>query len=173
MQLLTANGVQGTPMSAIAKAADTGMGTIYNYFTTKEDLINAIYIFIKNEEFKNTKLLFNDESLKMQFDRHYGAVLHYYINHPKHFKFIDQFHNSPLLTEVTKKEEEKAVSVLTQMILKGQKHGILKSIDIDEIMHFLNGGLMGFTRWVLSSDIVVTKTLIDNQLRMAWDVIRL
>jgi len=34
-------------MSAIAKAANTGMGTIYNYFTTKEELINSIYLYIK------------------------------------------------------------------------------------------------------------------------------
>jgi AcrR family transcriptional regulator len=35
MKLLTERGVQATPMSAIAKAANTGMGTIYNYFATK------------------------------------------------------------------------------------------------------------------------------------------
>ena len=47
MTLLIENGVQGTPMSAIAKEANTGMGTIYNYFPTKEDLINSTYIYIK------------------------------------------------------------------------------------------------------------------------------
>jgi TetR/AcrR family transcriptional regulator, repressor of fatR-cypB operon len=46
MKLLIANGVQATPMSAIAREANTGMGTIYNYYATKEELINAIYIFI-------------------------------------------------------------------------------------------------------------------------------
>jgi AcrR family transcriptional regulator len=38
MKLLVDRGIQATPMSAIAKAAGTGMGTIYNYFATKEDL---------------------------------------------------------------------------------------------------------------------------------------
>ena len=42
LSLLTQKGVHNTPMSAIAKSAGTGMGTIYNYFPNKELLINEI-----------------------------------------------------------------------------------------------------------------------------------
>ena len=68
MTLLIENGVQGTPMSAIAKEANTGMGTIYNYFPTKEDLINSTYIYIKQDELKSVAVPHVNEPIKKQFE---------------------------------------------------------------------------------------------------------
>jgi len=68
MTLLIEHGVQGTPMSLVAKEANTGMGTIYNYFPAKEDLINAIYIYIKQDELKSVTGPLADESIKKQFE---------------------------------------------------------------------------------------------------------
>lgn len=172
MQLLTDHGVQATPMSAIAKAADTGMGTIYNYFATKEELINAIYLYIKADEIKAMMLPFDNEAIKRQFDHYYGAMIRYFIAHPLHFQFMDQFHNSPLLTLATQEEGLKTIGVITALISKGQQQGIIKSIGIDEILYFLNGGLMGFVRWILATDKNLNQTLLDNQLRIAWDAIK-
>ena len=172
MKLLIDNGVQATPMSAIAKAADTGMGTIYNYFATKEELINAIYLYIKQDEVNFLNAPFTDESVKRRFDHFYGAFILYFIKHPLHFRFMDQFHNSPILTSDTKEEGMKTIETFLSFISKGQEQGILKQIGFDELMSFLNGGLMGFVRWVLMGHISVDKTLLDNQLRIAWDAVK-
>lgn len=172
MQLLSDNGVQATPMSAIAKAANTGMGTIYNYFATKEELINAIYLYIKHDEIQTLMLPFTDVSIKRQFDHYYGALVMYFINHPLHFRFMDQFHISPIITAATKEEGLKAIEGFVNLLKKGQEQGILKTIDFNELMHFLNGGLMGFVRWVNGENIPVTRTMLDNQLRIAWDAVK-
>ncbi len=172
MQLLTDNGVQGTPMSAIAKAANTGMGTIYNYFATKEDLINAIYLYIKQNEMKTVLLSLDNESVKRQFDHYYAALTRYFILHPLHFRFMDQFHNSPILTLETKEEGLKTIDVFSKLIAEGQRQGIIKAIGFDELLYFLNGGLMGFVRWILTANKELTQTLLNNQLRIAWDAIK-
>lgn len=106
MKLLAENGVQATPLSAIAKAANTGMGTIYNYFPTKEALINAIYLHIKGSEF-NLLATAEDESkaLKVRLFHFYSAFVEFYLKYPNSFAFMDQFHSSPIITEVTKEEE--------------------------------------------------------------------
>eukprot|EP01034_Spumella_vulgaris_P015754 gene15754-20134_t len=121
MELLIENGVQGTPMSAIAKKAGTGMGTIYNYFTTKEELINAIYLYIKEDEVRTLQKPFADESVKHRFDYFYGTLVQYLIAHPLHFRFMDQFHNSPLLTPETKAEGLRTVAPIVQLMAKGQQ----------------------------------------------------
>lgn len=172
MKLFIDNGVQGTPMSAIAKAADTGMGTIYNYFATKEELINAIYLYIKEDETHNLQSPFADESIKRGFDHYFLAFILYFVKHPLHFGFMDQFHNSPILTPETKEEGMKTMAPFITLIAKGQEQGILKEIAINELLHFLNGGLLGFVRWVLGENIPLNKGLLDNQLRIAWDVIK-
>jgi AcrR family transcriptional regulator len=169
MKLFIDNGVQGTPMSAIAKAADTGMGTIYNYFTTKEDLINAIYLYIKQDEHKWLKLPFTDEPVKRRFDHYFRTLILYFVKHPVHFGFMDQFHNSPILTPETKADGLKTIEPLIVLMTMGQEQGILKQIDFYELLYFINGGLMGFIRWVLREAVPLNQAMLDNQLRIAWD----
>ncbi|WP_316927874.1 TetR/AcrR family transcriptional regulator [Croceivirga radicis] len=57
LELLVEKGVHNTPMSAIGKAAKTGMGTIYNYFPNKEALINEIYTDIKKKKNYSLRIL--------------------------------------------------------------------------------------------------------------------
>ena len=172
MELLIEHGVQATPMSAIAKKAGSGMGTIYNYFTTKEELINAIYLYIKGNEMKTMAVPFADDSIKRRFDHYYGTFTTYMVENPAHFIFMDQFHNSPILTQETKDEGMKVIAPLIELLAKGQRQGIIKDISIDELLQFLNGGLMGFVRWMLDSGKKLDKKLLQNQLRIAWDAVK-
>lgn len=172
MELLIEHGVQATPMSAIAKRAGTGMGTIYNYFTTKEELINAIYLYIKEDEVRVLLKPFTDESIKRQFDHFYGTLVQYLISNPLHFGFMDQFHNSPLLTPDTREAGMRAIAPVFDLMAKGQEQGIIKNIQAEELLEFLNGGLMGFVRWVLRNDKKLDKKMLDNQLRIAWDAVK-
>jgi TetR/AcrR family transcriptional regulator, repressor of fatR-cypB operon len=172
MKLLTDNGVQATPMSAIAKSADTGMGTIYNYFPTKEDLINEIYLYIKREQFKTLMLPVSEESIKKRFDHFYRSMILYYIKNPLQFRFMDQFQSSPILTAKTKKEGTETAGMFIAMIEKGQYEGIFKPIPFNELAHFLTGGVFGFIRWVLSENTPLTRELLDNQIRLAWDTVK-
>jgi hypothetical protein len=65
----------------------------------------------------------------------------------------------------------KAMEPIVSLILKGQKQGIIKQIGIDELLQFLNGGLMGILRWILNENKPAAK-ILDNQLRVAWDSIK-
>ena len=169
MKLFIDHGVQGTPMSAIAKAADTGMGTIYNYFATKEELINAIYLYIKVDEAKGIGGSFKDEPVKRRFDHYFRTLVVYFATHPVKFAFMDQFHNSPILTPETRTEGYKTIEPLLETIRMGQEQGVLKQIDVWELLYFVNGGLMGFIRWILRDNIKLTQDLLENQLKIAWD----
>lgn len=172
MTLLVEYGVQATPMSAIAKAANTGMGTIYNYFPTKEDLINAIYIYIKQDEIRVITKPYANESIRKQFEQFFGALVRYMIDNPQHFRFMDQFHASPLISENARNEGAEAFATYIDVLKKGQEQGIIKKIGIEELMQFLNGGLMGFVRWLLTTGKPLTGTMLENQLRIAWDAIK-
>ncbi len=172
MLLLIENGVQATPMSAIAKVAGAGMGTIYNYFPTKEELINAIYIYIKLDEIKAISAPFENDSIKKQFEHFYRALVGYMLNNVQHFRFMDQFHTSPVITDATREEGAQAFAKYTLVLQKGQEQDIVKKISIEEMMQFINGGLMGFVRWSVATGKPVTPAMLDNQLRIAWDAIK-
>ncbi len=148
------------------------MGTIYNYFATKEELINAIYIYIKQDETKAMMATFKGDSIRRNFEQFYREMLLYFIANPKHARFMDQFHTSPVITEGTRAEGAKEFELYLGVLRKGQEQGIIKPIGIDELMQFLSGGMMGFVRWVIATGKMLTPELLDNQLRIAWDAIK-
>ena len=172
MKLLIENGVQGTPMSAIAKAADAGMGTIYNYFPNKEDLINAIYIYIKQEEKNSIGMAQEGEPVKKQFEYFYRTMIQHLVAKPTHFWFIEQFFASPVITDATRAEGVRIFADLAAVMKQGQKQGIIKSINLEEQLQFVHGGFRAFIRWILISGKPLTKQRMDDQLRIAWDTIK-
>src|SRR5258707_5458751 len=48
LELFAAEGL-AVPTAKIAKVAEVANGTLFNYFPTKQDLIDALYLAIKNE----------------------------------------------------------------------------------------------------------------------------
>lgn len=172
MKLLIEHGAQGTPMSAIAKAANTGMGTIYNYFPTKEDLINAIYLYIKQDEIQSVTAPYKDESIKKQFEHFYRTMIQYMLANPTYFWFMEQFSASPIIKEETRNEGLKVFTDYMNVLKHGQKQGLIKSINLDELVQFVHGGIKGFIRSVLIAGNPVTPKMIENQLRISWDAIK-
>lgn len=173
MKLLTERGVQATPMSAIAKVANTGMGTIYNYFATKEELINAIYLYIKRSQIHLVaKALDADSSLKARFFRFYTAFINFYFKFPESFAFMDQFHSSPIITETTREAGQQDFLPVISLIQQGQNEGIIKKMELDALQHFLAGTLTTYVRWMQASGKENDQVLLDQQMRLVWDAIK-
>ncbi|GLU55236.1 TetR family transcriptional regulator [Dyadobacter frigoris] len=172
MNLLIQNGVQGAPMSAIARKSCTGMGTIYNLFETKEGLINAIFEFIQNDLMENTGTFYKDLSVKDQFKCLYAAIVKYLVAHPLYFTFLDQFHNSPILFKQNRQQESLMMQPFIQLLAVGQKNGTVKMVEINELIPFLKGGLISFVRWILSEDIQLNDKLVSTHLFLAWEILR-
>ncbi|MBB6369814.1 AcrR family transcriptional regulator [Chryseobacterium shigense] len=172
MKLLTEKGIQATPMSAIAKAAGTGMGTIYNYFPTKEELINAIYLYIKNLEVQFITRKTNESSLKIKFLDYYKAFIDFNLQYPDCFAFMDQMQNSPVISCHTKEKGKAEFLQIIELIQKGQDEGIIKKMSIEAILQFLAGTMTAYVRWMLGIKENERKKYLDHQLRMVWDAIK-
>ena len=172
LALLVENGTQATPMSAIARAAQTGMGTIYHYFATKEALINAIYVYVKQEQLRAVAAPPIDASIKRRFDYYYLGLLTYLITQPDHFRFMNQYYNSPILTAETHEKGRLAFAPIAELLATGREQGLIKDVELDELLEFLYGGIMGFVRWAIIKNETPAKQRLDNQLRIAWDAVK-
>ncbi|WP_075343945.1 TetR/AcrR family transcriptional regulator [Tenacibaculum agarivorans] len=169
LKLLTLQGIHATPMSAIAKEAGTGMGTIYNYFPTKEVLINHIYQHIKLKE-QEIFASFNESgSIKNQFFTYYNQAFTFFTNTPEYFQFMEQLHASPIITDESKAVGEKAIVNIFQLIENGKKTGIIKAIDTNELLQFIGGSLLSTIRWYLKEK---NENYINTQLTLVWDAIK-
>ena len=171
LTLLTEKGVHNTPMSAIAKEAKTGMGTIYNYFPNKEILINEMYVSIKEKE----KSIFIDfdssKPIKTQFENYFAAIIAFFQENPIYFKFMEQLQASPIITEESRSKGEDSVVSVLKLLTNGQKERIIKSIDLDEILVFIGGAIMSYLRWYFNQSQTKPSSL-KNQVNMVWDAIK-
>ncbi|MGQ1946456.1 TetR/AcrR family transcriptional regulator [Geofilum sp. OHC36d9] len=171
LNLLTEKGIHNTPMSAIAKEAGTGMGTIYNYFCSKDILINEIYVDIKEKEKSLFQNFDNDQPLKTQFDNYLASTIDFFINNKVYFVFMEQLHASPIITDESRNKGLEAVGPVIQLLERGKQERIVKSIDTDELLQFIGGAILAYLRWYFNQNKPVSKS-IQNQLTMVWDAIK-
>ncbi len=172
MQLLVEQDVQATPMSAVAKKAQTGMGTIYNYFATKEELINAIFLYIVADQYRHVAQNVEGGGVKKEFEQYYLGFSQYWLANPTHFFFVEQFDRSPIITLTTRQENLLILQPISQLLVTGQQQGLIKAFDVEGLLTFLNGGILAFIRWLLSTQLPPYQPLLQAQLKIAWDAIK-
>ncbi|WP_394750596.1 TetR/AcrR family transcriptional regulator [Spongiimicrobium salis] len=171
LRLLTENGIHNTPMSAIAKSAGTGMGTIYNYYPNKALLINEIYLDIKEKE-KAVFAAFNvHKPIKTQFEDYFESIITFFIENPVYYRFMEQLQASPMITKENRAKGEMSIAPFLDLLVKGKEERVIKAIETEEILTFVGGAVLSYLRWYFSQE-GKTKSAMENQIKMVWDAIK-
>ncbi|HZV69023.1 MAG TPA: TetR/AcrR family transcriptional regulator [Saprospiraceae bacterium] len=98
MQMIVDEGFHGFSMQKLAKTAGVSPATIYIYFKNKEDLLNSLYNDV-HQTFARVAL----ENFDPAFSLEKGLWLQwknrmkFIFQYPVHYKFYEQFRNSPLI----------------------------------------------------------------------------
>ena len=140
LKLFTERGFHGTPTSLIAKQAGVATGTLFHYFNTKEELINAIYLTCKENLVKEMKSgLEPDLLVKEKIRRIWYNIVNWGVKHPEQFLFFLQFSSSPYITKLTKEEGVRYFQFTLEIIQEGQYKGILKGMPPELLLDLIAG----------------------------------
>lgn len=127
LQLINSNGFHAAPMSKIAKMAEISVGSIYLYFESKQDLVNSLYLKIK-EEF--THEIFKDfseeDDVYVSFKKIWHNAAKYKISNQQEAFFLSQCDNSPIVEEKVIEEALFFLEPLLNLWRKGMEANILK-----------------------------------------------
>ena len=167
--LFVEQGEQRTSMKLIAKKSNCGIGTMYNYFPSKDELINELYIKIKTDLFSNILNAYDPNiPVKQQFIDTWLKVLNYANIHRVEYKFLDIFAHSPKISKEASNKISMLVSPIMKTYEKGKFEGIIKNYDTLKLITFINGAI--------SSIIQQNKELSEKDKKtiilMAWDAIK-
>ncbi|WMW25639.1 TetR/AcrR family transcriptional regulator [Methanolobus sediminis] len=103
LKLFSERGFHGTSTAQISKEAGVATGTLFNYFPTKEDLINGLYFEIKGElSRKMAKDVQDQNTLHDKFKKIWYNLIEWGLNNQEHFHFVNQFCSSPYITNYTR-----------------------------------------------------------------------
>lgn len=129
IKLLSENGFHSTPMSMIAKEANVAAGTIYLYFKSKEDLLNKLYLKIK-DKYSNSLMKGYSESLPIKdaFELVWRNSLDFMLKRSVEFSVMEQFKNSPFVRKGTVEEGLKIFSPILKLVERARKEKVIKDI---------------------------------------------
>ena len=100
LELIQEHGFHGTSVNMIACKAGAATGTIYHYYSSKDELITALFRYV-NEQLLSAIDLGKEESapFKERFFLFWRSQYRFYIERPEVLKFNEQYMSSPYYTE--------------------------------------------------------------------------
>lgn len=171
--LIIEQGLQSTSMSQIAKHAGVGMGTIYNYFGSKEELVNVLYGELKAAltEF----VLHNydaDQPIITRFEQIGLNMIRYGLGHPQEAQLLEQLAYSPYIQLEVKSSDFEFHKVLETLIADAQAQHMIKDLPPEMIVEISNGMIGALLRAHMAGTLTLTDDLIAQAVQVGWDAIK-
>jgi AcrR family transcriptional regulator len=173
LELISKHGFHSSPMSEVAKQANVAAGTIYHYFKSKDELICALYVRLKEKYIEN--LLINDDQNKPFKDRFRLFYLQMIIEaqkNPKEFYFLEQFANSPYISTIPKSEITRLDQPIYDFLRKAVFTQVLRDIPPKILVAFVMGSATAIIKLQLSNEFQMTSSDLELAFFTCWDGIK-
>lgn len=133
-------------MDDVAKLISVAKGTVYNYFTSKEEL----YFTIMHTRMESLLLILKQkiESEQNSIDSLRAFVIHLYMFMMKHRKFFLIYQRETLNKQNSFCEdmlslEKQMKQMITQIISRGESEGVFRKVDEDFVISLIFGSIYG------------------------------
>lgn len=170
LKLFTERGFHGTSTAQISKEAGVATGTLFNYFPTKEDLINSLYFEVKGDL---SHAMGNDIETESTFQgkirRIWSNLIKWGINNQEQFLFIGQFCSSPYITKFTREEVIKEYIFLHKLVDEGIKTEAIRNFPAELIISMFYQGSRAVVNLILNSDSSLDENkIIADGFQIVW-----
>lgn len=173
LELISEQGFQGTPMSQIAQRANIGVGTIYRYFSSKEDLINALYIDVKTRLAQYTLRNYSENrDVHESFLLLLRNIVDYFIENPAELLFMEQYANSPLITAATHEEGLRTFAPVNHLFVRAQEQDLLKELPMELLNTLAYGATLSLVKLWLFGKVKLDERTLNAGVDAIWDAIK-
>lgn len=173
LRLINKQGFHATPMSQIAREARVAAGTIYHYFYSKEDLITAVYEYVRDRM---------AEALVLQLSYANGYQAKFWVfwlnqyrflsQNPDDFWFLEQYAVSPFmkheLVEVTRQHYQPFIDFLEEGVMLG----ILRQMDPVLMAYMLNAQISMIVKLELTGVYQPSMQSLQALVLSNWDMVK-
>lgn len=170
LKLFTERGFHGTSTAQISKEAGVATGTLFNYFPTKEDLINGLYLDVKGKlsrimgEDLQTQNTFHAKLKKIWYN-----MIEWGINNPDDFLFVGQFCSSPYITSYTREEVAKEYVFLSDLVKEGITNGDIKDYSVELITSMFYQSSRALVNLILDYEPEDKDKVIEDGFQVVWE----
>lgn len=170
LKLFTERGFHGTSTAQISKEAGVATGTLFNYFPTKEDLINALYFDVKGKLSRSmgkdlqTQSTFHDKLEKIWYN-----MTEWGLNNPDDFLFVGQFCSSPYITSDTREVVSKEYVFLFDLVQEGITNGDIRDYSVELVTSMFYQSSRTVVNLILESEPPNRDEVIEDGFQIIWD----
>lgn len=173
LELVVKQGVHATPMSQIARESRVSIGTIYNHFIDKEDLLCYIYKMIRKDF--GSILIRKDESKSPEeiFKKYWKDLYQYYINSPVAFHFYEYIAKPPVIPLTLIDETKVYFREHADFFWYGVEKGFLKNIHVSLLVQLAYSSVVAAVNLKLNGVLPMTNEQVNEAANASWDAVRL
>ncbi len=174
LTLFVENGFHGTATAKIALTAGVANGTLFQYFKTKEDLILALFLAIKEEMLVHmTKSIVEKKSIKEDMKLQITVSIQWALDNVNKFHFIQQFYTSPYMHQLNAKDLEKYMQPHYTIIEKGIKEGVIKNVPTNLLYALISNQTFGLYQFLIAKKRTKIKQqeIIQLTFNLLWEMI--
>jgi AcrR family transcriptional regulator len=170
LKLFAERGFHGTSTAEIAKTAGVATGTLFHYFNTKEELINRLYLHIKESMLNEVSGDYNDKkTLKENLRALWLKFAYFGLDEGDKFQFILTFHCSPYITSLTKEQIETQTESMLGVYIKGIEKREIKEIPFEMAMDYFWGNVVSIVNYFEKYPENLNEKNLDLAFELFWD----
>lgn len=170
LKLVRDYGFHGTPMSQIAKESDVATGTIYHYFSSKDELIIELLYYCKN---KLHRAIFADDEDNIPYEKRLANIwrnlVQFYVENPAFLSFLEQFYSSPFAKQMKSNETICFQDEIAKFLKYGITHNHVKDIDDNVISAAFIGTAISVAKRTINGTFVFQEEHLANMLSILSD----
>lgn len=173
LRLIKEFGFHGTPMSQIAQEAGVATGTIYHYFSSKDELIVDLYYYARE---RMQQVIFKDNNQGLPYPEQFAAVwmnlVKYYMQHPEVLSFLEQFFSSPYVKDVYPEDRVCFQDEVSVFLKQGIQEGYIKALDINIISAAYIGTVSATAKRNIHGRFALKEDDLKKMVAIIWDGIK-
>jgi AcrR family transcriptional regulator len=172
LDLFVEQGFHGAPTSLIAQRAGVGVGTIYRYFSSKDDLIHHIFDELHRKLHERVSEKQEDgATIRERLTRLLEQLLVIFMESPKEFRFLEQYHYSPFAGTGRREIPDEEHNSLRRLLREGRDGGLFKEAPIPVLEGFALGPVVFLAKEHMAGRLSMDEGLARIATRACWDAL--
>lgn len=172
--LIAEQGLQCCPMAKIAQHAGCGAGTIYRHFSTKDELVQQLYLYLTEKMARRCLCNQNlNTSIRAAFDHFWGNFYRFMLDNPRDQGLLEQLWASPAICSTLQEQAMKEMhDQIATLLAKGKEEGQIKPLQDELLLTMTFGSLFNIAKKLKQAPELFSGQIeLPDLLDMCWDAI--
>jgi len=171
--LVSDHGLEGVSTALISKEANVGMGTLYRYFESKEQLLKAVFERLREQMLKVVMEGIGrlDASIFQQFEGIIKSLIAYYAEHRLEFKFLQKYSDSSYMQDAYLDESAILLAPISHILSSGGEEFKFRDLPAEMLFAMIYGPLISILQLSHLNKINLTEERQDILIRSIWSSI--